>query len=291
MDRDELRCAILDGLLARANEQRVERLVSMTPPPSLHVLQLPSVPRQFLVPSNGRQELWRILCSMTHACLVHLDTRTTIERLETNHEIRLARRTVRAESGVLVVREQGDGLDVVRCRIRRLEHIRRDVSRASQEFGDASKGSVSARLGRGADVLRHAEGHVLVVVPVWRGSADLKWGGSAPLNSAVEMWPGSASTNRNAGSVGLGGGSMVGDDKGKLPGSSGFAHLGDSSGGPQRPWVTRSASIARESCRVTVVARRRIWTAETRTSLSFAGRGANAYCGCYIDNQIVLLRR
>ena len=226
MNRDVGGGSVVDGRLAVADQQRVEAAMSVSPSPPFDFLEFATVSSYLRRIRNRGHELGLGVGRSREGGLVDLDAGPSVQRSQIlpkrkrvgleflgsttyayGNQSSFSRRSLLSQDGVLGVREERDGLDVVRGAVGRLEEIRGGVASAGEEFGDGG----------------HAQGQMLVVVPVYeaRPSRNQRFVGkigtrSLPLNSASGTLPGSERTNRNAGSEGCGGGIIsvdAGEDK------------------------------------------------------------------------------
>lgn len=115
MHGHELRRDVLLTILLIAGLERIVDLMLVRPAPALDSTQSLEILLRLLVGGDGHNELRRILGGWGRGGLTESLGRATIERFEADDERALARGTVGAQLGVLLVREQVGRLDVVGC--------------------------------------------------------------------------------------------------------------------------------------------------------------------------------
>jgi len=128
------------GLPAVPDDERVIHAVVVAPPPPLDALkQLELVLARLVVARSRQHEPRRLVSWRWRARLAELLCRAAVEDLEAGDEGALAGRAVGAQARVLVVREEGDGRDVVRGGPAGLLSVGGLVTGARLELGDAAK--------------------------------------------------------------------------------------------------------------------------------------------------------
>lgn len=149
MNHNKLGRDVALRLLAVPDDERVVHAVVVTPPPPL--LPLKELQLVFVRPlvRRGRQhKLGRLARGRRRARLAELFGRAAVEHAEASDERAFARRPIRAQAGVLGVREKRDGADVVRGGPAGRLAVGGFVAGAGLKLGDAAQRGVSALCAR-----------------------------------------------------------------------------------------------------------------------------------------------